>query len=64
MRLAGRLLHAWVSDGIKIDLEDCNVAKGGYDHIEKRYGVTDERAGDNLLNQLDNLKLNDSSSMT
>ena len=64
MKLAGRLLDAWVSDGIRIETEDCSDAKEAYDFIKKRYAVTDERARDNLLNELSDLKLEDCSSMT
>jgi hypothetical protein len=51
MKLAGRLLEAWVSDGIKIEIEDCADTKDAYDFIKKRYAVTYERARDRLLNQ-------------
>lgn len=64
MKLAGRLLDTWVSDGIRIEIEDCSDANEAYDFIKKRYAVTDERARDNLLNQLNDLKLEDCSSMT
>jgi hypothetical protein len=64
MKLAGRLLEAWVSDGIKIEIEDCADAKEAYDFIKKRYAVTDERTRDGLLNQLNELKLEDCTSMT
>ena len=39
-------------------------AKEAYDFIKKRYAVTNERARDGLLNQLNELKLDDCSSMT
>ncbi|GJN66062.1 hypothetical protein PLICBS_000078 [Purpureocillium lilacinum] len=64
MKLAGKLLEAWVSDGIKIEVEDCADAKEAYDFIKTRYTVTNERARDNLLNQLNGLKLDDCPSMT
>ena len=64
MKLAGKLLDAWVSEGIKIEIEDCADAKEAYDFIKKRYAVTNERARDSLLNQLNELKLDDCSSMT
>ncbi|KFZ24291.1 hypothetical protein V502_01231 [Pseudogymnoascus sp. VKM F-4520 (FW-2644)] len=64
MKLAGKLLDAWVSDGIKIEVEDCADAKEAYDFIKKRYAVTMERARDGLLNQLNELKLDDCLSMT
>jgi gag-polypeptide of LTR copia-type len=64
MKLASKLLDAWVFDGIKIEIEDCADAKEAYDFIKKRYAVTNERARDNLLNQLNKLKLNDCLSMT
>jgi hypothetical protein len=64
MKLAGKLLDAWVSDGIKIKIEDSIDAKEAYDFIKKRYAVTIERTRDGLLNQLNRLKLDDCSSMT
>jgi gag-polypeptide of LTR copia-type/GAG-pre-integrase domain len=64
MKLAGKLLDTWVSDGIKIEIEDCADAKEAYDFVKTRYAVTNERARDNLLNQLNELKLEDCSSMT
>jgi hypothetical protein len=50
IKLAGKLLDAWVSDGIKIEIEDCVDAKEAYDFIKKRYAVTNKRVRDNLLN--------------
>jgi len=64
MKFAGKLLDAWVSDGIKIEIEDCTDAKEAYDFIMKRYAVTNERARDSLLHQLNGLKLEDCPSMT
>ena len=64
MKLAGKLLDAWVSDGIKIEIEDCIDARVAYAFIKMRYAVTDERARDCLLNQLSGLNLTDCSSMT
>ena len=64
MRLASRVLDAWVSDGIKIEIEDCEDAKDAYDFVKKRYAVTNERARDGLLHQLNEVKLDDCSSMT
>ncbi len=39
MKLVGKLLDAWVSDGIKIEIEDCADAKEAHDFIKKRYAV-------------------------
>jgi hypothetical protein len=64
MKLASKLLDAWVCEGIKIEIEDCTDAKEAYDFIKKRYAVTNERARDDLLNRLNSLKLDDCSSMT
>ncbi|KAI3129614.1 hypothetical protein CBS147330_5244 [Penicillium roqueforti] len=64
MKLANRLLDAWISDGIKIEIEDCADAKETYDFIKKRYAVTNERARDILLNRLNDLKLDHCSSVT
>lgn len=64
MKLANRLLGAWISDGIKIEIEDCADAKEAYDFIKKRYAVTNERARDILLNRLNDLKLDHCSSVT
>lgn len=46
MKLVGKLYNAWVSDGIKIEIEVCVDAKEAYDFIKKRYAVTMERARD------------------
>ena len=64
MKIASKLLDAWVCEGIKIEIEDCTDAKEAYDFIKKRYAVTNERAPDDLLNRLNSLKLDDCSSMT
>jgi hypothetical protein len=64
MKLEGKLLNAWVSDGIKIEIEEFADAKEAYDFIKKRYAVTNKHARDNLLNQLNKLKLEDCSSIT
>jgi hypothetical protein len=64
MKLASILLDLWISDGIKIEIEDCADAKEAYDFIKKRYAVTNERARDILLNRLNDLKLDHCSSVT
>lgn len=64
MKLAGQLLDAWVTEGIKIEIEDCEDAKSAYDLIKKRYAVSDERARAALLIQLSSLKLEDCTSVT
>jgi hypothetical protein len=64
MKLAGKLLNAWVSNSIKIEIEDSTDAKEAYNFIKKRYAVTIERTRDSLLNQLNGLKLDDYSSIT
>lgn len=64
MKLAGKLLHVWVCEGIQIEMEDCKDAKEAYDFIKKRYAVTNERARDDLLSRLNRLKLDDYSPMT
>jgi hypothetical protein len=64
MKLASRLLDAWISGGIKIEIEDCADAKEAYDFIKKRYAVTNERARDILLNRLHDLKLDQCESVT
>ncbi|KAJ5222193.1 uncharacterized protein N7469_008433 [Penicillium citrinum] len=56
MKLAGKLLDMWVSDGIKIEIEDCADAKEAYDFIKKRYAVTNERARDKYTNQIRQIK--------
>ncbi|KFY31680.1 hypothetical protein V493_00897 [Pseudogymnoascus sp. VKM F-4281 (FW-2241)] len=43
MKLAGKLLDACVSDGIKIEIEEFADAKEAYDFTKKRYAVTNER---------------------
>ncbi|KAJ5742399.1 uncharacterized protein N7511_008477 [Penicillium nucicola] len=64
MKLASRLLDAWISDGIKIEIEDFADAKEAYEFIKKRYAVTNERARDILLNRLHDLKLDHCESVT
>ncbi|KZN94229.1 hypothetical protein EN45_044190 [Penicillium chrysogenum] len=64
MKLASRLLDAWISEGIKIEIEDCADAKEAYEFIKKRYAVTNERARDILLNRLHDLKLEHCESVT
>jgi hypothetical protein len=64
IKLAGKLLDVWVSDGIKIEIEEFADAKEAYDFIKKRYAVTNKRARDSLLNKLNELKLDDCLSMT
>lgn len=64
MAVASRLLDSWVSDGIKIEIEDCEDAKNAYDLVKQRYAVTNERARDTLLTQLTDVKLDDYVSMT
>ncbi|KAJ8610778.1 hypothetical protein MRB53_038329 [Persea americana] len=59
MKLAGKLLDAWVCEGNQIEIEDYTDAKEAYDFVKKRYAVTNERARDDLLTQL-----NHCSSMT
>ncbi|KAJ6033764.1 hypothetical protein N7444_011535 [Penicillium canescens] len=64
MKMANKLLDKWISDGIKIETEDCSDAKEAYDFIKKRYAVTNERARDILLNRLNDLKLDHCASVT
>ncbi|KAJ5749394.1 hypothetical protein N7533_006422 [Penicillium manginii] len=64
MKLATKLLDTWITDGIKIEVEDCADAKEAYDFIKKRYAVTNERARDILLNRLNDLKLDNCLSVT
>ena len=64
MRVAGKLLDTWVSEGIKIEIEDCEDARNAYDFIKRRYVVSNERARDDLLTQLNGVKLDDGVSMT
>lgn len=64
MKLASRLLDAWISDGINIEIDDCADAKEAYEFIKKRYAVTNERARDILLNRLHDLKLDHCESVT
>lgn len=64
MKLARKLLDTWVFDGIKTEIEDYTDAKEAYDFIKKQYEVTFERARDSLLNQLNELKLEDCTSVT
>ncbi|KAJ6063370.1 uncharacterized protein N7446_007490 [Penicillium canescens] len=49
MKLASKLLHSCISDGIKMEIEDCADAKDTYYFIKKRYAVTNERVRHILL---------------
>ncbi|KAG9196947.1 hypothetical protein G6514_002749 [Epicoccum nigrum] len=64
IKLASKLLHAWVSDSIAIEIEDCTNAKEAYDLIQTRYAVSNERARDNLLTRLNGVRLDDYPSVT
>lgn len=64
MKLASKLLHAWVTDGITIEIEDCMDAKEAYDLIKKRHAVSNERARDSLLTRLNGIRLDDYPSVT
>lgn len=57
MKFADRLLDAWISDNIKIEIQDCADANEVYNFVKERYAVTNERARDSLVNQLNELKL-------
>lgn len=50
MKLIGKLLDAWVSDSIKIEIKDCVDAKDAYNFLKKWYVVTMEPAYNSLLN--------------
>ena len=52
LRTANKLLNAWVSDSIRIEIETSKNAKEAYDLIVARYKVSDERARDDLLSEL------------
>lgn len=64
LRIASKLLDEWVCEGIKIEIEDCENAKIAYDLIKERYKVSPERARDILLGQLNDVNLEDFSSVT
>lgn len=64
LKIAGKLLNEWVCEGIKIEIEDCDNAKEAYDFIKIRYKISDERARDILLTQLNDLKLEAFTTMT
>ncbi|KAJ9481657.1 hypothetical protein VN97_g11812 [Penicillium thymicola] len=64
MELASNLLDTWVSDGIKVEIVDYTDAKEAYDFVKKRYAVIHEHARGSLLNQLNELNLEDCSSVT
>ena len=64
LRTANKLINAWVSDGIRIEIENCNNAKAAYDLIIQRYKVNDERARDDLLTELKKLKIDDCEDVT
>jgi len=57
LRTANKLLNAWVSDSIRIEIERAENAKEAYDLIVARYRVSDERARDDLLSELRRLTI-------
>ncbi|KAK8219741.1 hypothetical protein M8818_000715 [Zalaria obscura] len=63
-RIAKRLLNAWISEGIQIEIEDCSDIKEAYDLIKKRYHITDERARDTLLADLRKMTIDDYEDVT
>jgi gag-polypeptide of LTR copia-type len=64
LRTASKLLDAWVCEGIRLEIEDCENAKTAYDVIKLRYKVTNERARALLLTELSDQKLDGFTSMT
>jgi hypothetical protein len=59
LRTANKLLNAWVSDSIRIEVETAHNAKEAYDLIVSRYRVSEERARDDLLSEMRKLTIDD-----
>jgi hypothetical protein len=64
LRTANKLLNAWVSDSIRIEIEVADNAKEAYDLIITRYKISDERARDDLLTQMKQLEIDDCDDVT
>jgi hypothetical protein len=64
LRTANKLLNAWVSDSIRIEIELAKNAKEAYDLIVTRYRVSTERARDDLLSNLRKLTIDDCDDVT
>lgn len=60
---AAILIDEWVSDDIKIELEDMNTHVQSYKHIVEKYQVSNERAREILLQKASDLKLENFDSM-
>lgn len=56
IELAGRLLFAWVSGRIKIEIKDCDDAKAAYELIQKLHKPTDEGITEDLLDELQTVR--------
>ena len=64
LKTALKLLNAYISEGIQIEIEDCDNAKAAYDLIKTKYGVSDERARVDLLTDMAKLKISDCEDIT
>lgn len=63
VRIALRLLNAWVSPGIAIDLEDHDDPAKAYAFITNRFKVEDRHAREQLFQSISELKLTDCENM-
>ncbi|KAH7379062.1 ankyrin repeat-containing domain protein [Cadophora sp. MPI-SDFR-AT-0126] len=57
LRTANKLLNAWLSESIRIEIETAKNAKEAYDIVIARYKISNERARDDLLSELKRLTI-------
>ena len=63
IRVANNLIREWVSDIIKVDLDDFDSPVAAYKHLTTKYRVDDKRAVGQLLAKVAELKLDTHTSM-
>lgn len=61
---ARALLFKWVSDDIVMEIEDLKNPALMAAHIKSQYGLSTEKIQEDVINKLDNLKLDDCKSMS
>lgn len=58
-KVAKKLLMSWIDESIGMEVEDKHLASEAYEYIMEQYSVADDRARNELLNEMTNLKLQD-----
>jgi hypothetical protein len=64
LRTANKLLNAWISESIRIEIEATKNAKEAYDLIVARYKISNERARDDLLSEMKKLTIENCDNVT